>query len=97
MYVTGLPDDTDADEVAGVFAKCGIVKLDDAGQPRIKLYRSDMGDTCWTCGKTSGLAGLLRDAAAAPAPAYQDGRPCRGAVCSTHRTSMSRFLRPRGA
>jgi len=39
VYVTGLPDDTDADEVAGVFVKCGIVKLDDAGQPRIKLYR----------------------------------------------------------
>jgi hypothetical protein len=39
VYVTGLPDDTDADEVAGVFAKCGIIKLDDAGQPRIKLYR----------------------------------------------------------
>jgi HIV Tat-specific factor 1 len=39
VYVTGLPDDTDADEVAGVFAKCGIIKLDDAGQPRIKLYK----------------------------------------------------------
>jgi hypothetical protein len=39
VYVTGLPDDTDADEVAGVFVKCGIIKLDDAGQPRIKLYR----------------------------------------------------------
>lgn len=45
VYVTGLPDDTDADEVAGVFAKCGIVKLDDAGQPRIKLYRWGGGDS----------------------------------------------------
>lgn len=41
VYVAGLPDDTDADEVAGVFSKCGIIKLDDAGQPRIKLYRWD--------------------------------------------------------
>eukprot|EP00879_Flechtneria_rotunda_P017652 GHRR01018504.1.p1 GENE.GHRR01018504.1~~GHRR01018504.1.p1 ORF type:complete len:334 (+),score=170.19 GHRR01018504.1:503-1504(+) len=39
VYVTGLPDDTDVDEVASVFAKCGIIKLDDAGQPKIKLYR----------------------------------------------------------
>lgn len=39
MYVTGLPDDTDIDEVAGIFAKCGIIKLDDEGKPKIKLYR----------------------------------------------------------
>jgi HIV Tat-specific factor 1 len=39
VYVTGLPDDTDVDEVAQHFARCGIIKLDDAGQPRIKLYK----------------------------------------------------------
>jgi HIV Tat-specific factor 1 len=38
VYVTGLPDDTDVDEVAQHFARCGIIRLDDAGQPRIKLY-----------------------------------------------------------
>jgi len=39
VYVTGLPDNTDVDEVAGVFSKCGIIKLDEQGQPKIKLYR----------------------------------------------------------
>jgi hypothetical protein len=29
VYVDGLPDDCDEDEVAGVFGKCGIIKLDD--------------------------------------------------------------------
>jgi hypothetical protein len=39
VYVAGLPDNTDVDEVAGVFSKCGIIKLDEQGQPKIKLYR----------------------------------------------------------
>lgn len=39
VYVTGLPDDTDVDEVATVFSKCGIIKMDDEGKPKIKLYR----------------------------------------------------------
>jgi hypothetical protein len=39
VYVTGLPGDTTPEEVAGVFSKCGILKLGADGQPRIKLYR----------------------------------------------------------
>ena len=45
VYVTGLPDDTDVDEVAAVFSKCGILKPDDAGRPRIcPFYTSDAAD-----------------------------------------------------
>jgi HIV Tat-specific factor 1 len=47
VYVTGLPDDTDVDEVAAVFSKCGILKPDDAGRPRIKLYRYDQPPDPW--------------------------------------------------
>ena len=43
VYVTGLPGDTTPEEVAGVFSKCGILKLGEDGQPRIKLYRWGVG------------------------------------------------------
>jgi HIV Tat-specific factor 1 len=39
VYITGLPDDTTPAEVCAFFSKCGIVKLGDDGQPRIKLYK----------------------------------------------------------
>jgi hypothetical protein len=39
VYVTGLPDDATTEEVAAVFGRCGLLKEDDAGAPRVKLYR----------------------------------------------------------
>uniref|UniRef100_A0A7S0SJT6 RRM domain-containing protein n=1 Tax=Mantoniella antarctica TaxID=81844 RepID=A0A7S0SJT6_9CHLO len=40
VYVTGLPDDCDAEEIKGVFSKCGVIKIDpDQDAPRIKLYQ----------------------------------------------------------
>ena len=39
VYVTGLPFDTNEEEVATVFQKCGILKEGPDGLPRIKLYR----------------------------------------------------------
>ena len=40
IYVTGLPSDTNEEEVARVFSKAGIIALDPETQrPRIKLYR----------------------------------------------------------
>uniref|UniRef100_A0A1J3CJ78 Splicing factor U2AF-associated protein 2 n=1 Tax=Noccaea caerulescens TaxID=107243 RepID=A0A1J3CJ78_NOCCA len=38
IYVTGLPNDVSLEEVSEVFSKCGIIKEDDTGKPRIKLY-----------------------------------------------------------
>ena len=40
VYVTGVPDDATADDVASVFSKCGLIKpaADGSGAPRIKLY-----------------------------------------------------------
>lgn len=40
VYVTGLPDDCDVEEVKTVFSKCGVIKIDpDTNAPRVKLYR----------------------------------------------------------
>ncbi|GLC33273.1 hypothetical protein PLESTB_000352100 [Pleodorina starrii] len=39
VYVTGLPLDVTVQEVNETFSKCGIVKVDEKGHPRIKLYR----------------------------------------------------------
>ena len=42
VYVTGLPDDATVEEVAEEFAKCGVVKTNDDGAPKVKLYRYNM-------------------------------------------------------
>ena len=40
IYVTGLPNDTDEEEVAQFFSKCGVIDLDPETQkPKVKLYR----------------------------------------------------------
>lgn len=39
VYVTGLPDDTDVEELLGVFSKCGVIKEDEKMQPKIKIYK----------------------------------------------------------
>ncbi|PVU91967.1 hypothetical protein BB561_004106 [Smittium simulii] len=42
VYVTGLPLDTDEEEVEQVFKKCGTIMPDIlTGKPKIKLYRDD--------------------------------------------------------
>lgn len=46
VYVTGLPDDCTAEEVAEEFAKCGVVKTNDDGSPKVKLYRCGGGPLC---------------------------------------------------
>ncbi|RDX55173.1 hypothetical protein OH76DRAFT_872453 [Lentinus brumalis] len=43
IYVTGLPADTDADEIIARFGKFGIIEEDDAGDPKVKLYARDDG------------------------------------------------------
>lgn len=39
VYVTGLPDDVTVGEMIAVFKKCGLIREDEAGQPKIKIYR----------------------------------------------------------
>lgn len=39
VYVMGIPDDATEDEIAEEFARCGIIKQDSDGNPRIKIYK----------------------------------------------------------
>ena len=41
VYVQNLPPDATAQEVAAAFAKCGVVRVDDEGAPRVKLYKDE--------------------------------------------------------
>ncbi|KAI8972216.1 hypothetical protein BD414DRAFT_500559 [Trametes punicea] len=43
VYVTGLPPDTDIDEVAARFGKFGLIEEDDEGHPKVKLYAREDG------------------------------------------------------
>ena len=43
MYVTGLPPDTDHDELVERFGKFGVIEEDDEGVPKVKLYAREDG------------------------------------------------------
>ena len=43
VYVTRLPSDTTAEELAARFGKCGVLEEDDDGDPKVKLYARDDG------------------------------------------------------
>ncbi|GJE94495.1 RRM domain-containing protein [Phanerochaete sordida] len=43
VYVTGLPPDTDHDELVERFSKCGLIEEGDDGEPKIKMYARDDG------------------------------------------------------
>lgn len=43
VYVSGLPSDTDPEELADRFSKCGVLEEDDQGEPKIKMYARDDG------------------------------------------------------
>eukprot|EP01134_Creolimax_fragrantissima_P001212 CFRG1212T1 len=44
VYITGLPLDVTREEMAEFMKKCGIIKVDDAGEPRIKIYTDKHGN-----------------------------------------------------
>ncbi|KAJ7262183.1 hypothetical protein B0H12DRAFT_1013023 [Mycena haematopus] len=43
VYVTGLPPDTEQDELVERFSKCGVVEEDDEGEPKVKMYAKEDG------------------------------------------------------
>lgn len=43
VYVTGLPTDTDPDELLARFSKCGLIEEDETGEPKVKMYARDDG------------------------------------------------------
>ncbi|KAG6900539.1 hypothetical protein C0993_009116 [Termitomyces sp. T159_Od127] len=43
IYVTGLPFDTDMDEIVERFSKCGVIEEDEEGEPKVKMYAKEDG------------------------------------------------------
>ncbi|KAG6880347.1 hypothetical protein C0992_011098 [Termitomyces sp. T32_za158] len=43
VYVTGLPFDTEMDEIVERFSKCGVIEEDEDGEPKVKMYAKDDG------------------------------------------------------
>jgi HIV Tat-specific factor 1 len=77
VYVTGLPDDATPAEMAEVFGRCGLLKEDDDGAPRVKLYV----DKASGMPKGDGLVIYLKEPSVALACTILDGacfRPGQG-------------------
>ncbi|CAI5462440.1 unnamed protein product [Closterium sp. Yama58-4] len=74
VYVTGLPHDTNEDEVGEVFSKCGLIKEDlDTGKQRVKLYRDKATGEL----KGDGLITFLKPPSVDLALKILDGTPLR--------------------
>ncbi|KAG5715940.1 Splicing factor U2AF-associated protein 2 [Termitomyces sp. T112] len=43
VYVTGLPSNTELDEIIERFSKCGVIEEDEEGEPKVKMYAKDDG------------------------------------------------------
>ncbi|KAG6837706.1 hypothetical protein H0H93_003508 [Arthromyces matolae] len=43
VYVTGLPVDTELEELHDRFSKCGVIEEDNEGEPKVKMYAKDDG------------------------------------------------------
>lgn len=72
VYVEFLPLNVTVEELVHEFAECGEVALDDAGKPRIKLYKHRDGTL-----KGDGIVNFVDEEGAANALSDMDGRPLR--------------------
>jgi HIV Tat-specific factor 1 len=56
IYITDLPKDITEAELVEMFSKCGFIRKDEKGKPKIKLYKDESGKL-----KGDGLISFLRE------------------------------------
>lgn len=69
VYVTGIPDDATEAELAAVFSKCGLLRENEDGTPKVRLYR----DSATGAPKGDALVTYLREPSVALALNILDG------------------------
>lgn len=87
VYVQGLPDDVTEAELVEVFAKCGVIKEDEQGNPRVKVYRDrETGRP-----KGDGLVTFLKEPSVALAMQLLDSAPLRYGLAINMKVSQAQF------